>query len=119
MADGDVQAVGVVVADVLPVHGPRPQRHPPLRNQLLEAVGLQLGGVGPHHLGDAGQAGFQPHEDEAEEDLQLQRRQAVAIEVEVLESLPARRRLQGAVQPVAPGVVGADHAMAAVAAASV
>ena len=52
-------------------------------------------------------------------DLLLDRRQAQVGGVEAVEPLPARDRRQPPVEGVAPGVVGADEAVAAVAAGAV
>ncbi len=119
VGDGDVQAVGVVVGHVLPVHRPRAHHHRAQWLELLEAVGFDLGVIGGHHLGDAGQPGGKTHEHEAAPDLLLQRLQAQLGGVLAFELLPARDRRQPPVQAVAPGVVGADQPVAAVAGVSV
>jgi len=45
-----VQRVGIIVADILPVDRAGAQRHPALRHQFGQAIGLKLGAVGRHHL---------------------------------------------------------------------
>ena len=73
MRHGDMQAIGVVVADGLPVDGPGSEHHAVGGLQRFEPVGFEFVGVGSHHLGNAGPAALQSHEDEALEHLQLNR----------------------------------------------
>ena len=75
--------------------------------------------VGRRHLAHARQTRREAHEDEAQEDLVLERREAVARGVQLVEALPLRHADQAAVERVAPGVVGAGDALAAVAAGPV
>src|SRR5581483_904200 len=114
MGDGNVQAVGVVVADVLPVDAAGPQRHPALRHELLEPVGLELIDIGGRHLADARErrralrgAPAEAHEDEAHEHFLIERHQAVALAVESLEVIALRHGEQAPVETVCPGVIGA------------
>ena len=83
MRHGDVQAIGIVVADGLPVGGPGSQRHAAGGLQRFEAVGFELVGVGCHHLGHRRPTARQPYEDKALEDLQLDRRQAPFAQTQV------------------------------------
>ncbi len=53
MRHRDVQPVGIVVRDVLPVHAAWTQRHASLGHELLEAVGFELVCVRRGHLRNA------------------------------------------------------------------
>ena len=83
MRDGNVQSVGVVVADVFPVHRTRAQGDAPVGYELFQFERRQLPGVGRHHGGDVGQTLLQAHENEPEGDLLIDRpqRQGVGIQV--------------------------------------
>jgi hypothetical protein len=112
MSHGDVQAIGIVVADGLPVDGPGSKRHAAGGLERFEVVGFEFVGVGCHHLGQPGPAGLQPYEDEALEHLQLDRRQAPFVQAQVRISLAQGYADEPAFQVVGPGVVGTDDAAA-------
>ncbi len=112
VGDRDVQRVGIVVGDVLPVDRARPERDPPLRHQLLQPVGRELMGIGCDHLGHARAVRHEPHEHEAEADLQLDRGEAMPRRIEVAIARLERHADQPASQIVGPGMVGADQAPA-------
>jgi hypothetical protein len=116
VGDGDVQAVGIVVGDILPVDVPLAQGDPAERLQLVHAIVLELEIVVAEHLAHGGEAPLKPHEDEAQADLVLDGNEVVGGAVEVAEGLGVRHPGQAAAQVVAPGVVRAGHADAAVAA---
>src|SRR6185503_6310004 len=62
---------------------------------------------------------FAAHEDKAPPDFLIERDQSMLCEVQVLETLPGRHCLQRTVERVAPGVIGADETVAAIAACAI
>ena len=115
MRHGDVQAVGVVVADVLPVHLPRPQRHSSLRDELLHTIERHFVRVGRGHLAHAGEAGLEPHENEPHEYFEIEGSETVTGSIESRERLPVGHSDQAAVECVGPGVVRTGNAAPAMA----
>ena len=83
MRHGDVEGVGVVVADVLPVDLARPQRDTAHGPQLFEFVRHDFVVIGRHHLRDGRTSRLQPCEHEAGVDLRLDRRQRFARDIEM------------------------------------
>jgi hypothetical protein len=79
MADRNVQMIGIIVGDRLPVERPRAERDAADRLQLLEPVGSDLRVVRRHHLGDARRARLERHEQEAAPILQRDWKQAVIL----------------------------------------
>ena len=119
MRDRDVHAVGIVVGDVLPVHLARAQRDAALGDELFHAIGRELFGVGRHHLSHARQAGLEADEDEAGKISCSSATRPWLVDVEALNDFALRHADQLAVELVAPRVIRADDAVAAVALRSV
>ncbi len=119
MGDGDVQSVDKVVAEILPVDRAWPQLGGAKRHDVLQPVGRDLILIGRHHFGDGGLGLFQPRKDEAVPDLLIQRKQTVTRFVERVEILPCGDALERAVQPIAPGMIGTDEPVSAIAACTV
>jgi hypothetical protein len=118
MGHRDVEAVGIIVGDVLPVHVARPQGNPAERPQRLEPIGGHLVFVGRHHLGDRGTGGFEPDEEKTVPSLKLDR-----YEPELRQDHPwivalVRDSDQPSVEAVGPGVIGAGQAFRAARAAA-
>ncbi len=110
MSDGDVQAVGIIVGDVLPVDPARAERDAALGAEVLEAVGFDLGEVGGHHLRDGRAAVIlEADEDEALENLDIDLGQAELVLVERGIGALEGQAGQLAVEAVGPGVIGADQ----------
>src|SRR5580692_9017487 len=114
MRDGDVQPIRVVVADVLPVHLPRPQGHTSLRNELFHTIERHFVRVGGSHLTHTGQTRLESHENKAHEDFEIKGSETVARSVEPRERLPIGYSDQAAVEGIRPRVVGAGDAASAV-----
>src|SRR5882757_4293113 len=115
MSHRDVQAIGVVVSDVLPIYLPRPERHTSLRDQLLHAVKRHLRRVRRSHLTHAGQTGLEPHENEPHEYFEIQGRKAVTSHVEARECLPIGHSHEAAIEGIRPSVVRTGDAATTVA----
>src|SRR5262249_4749984 len=105
MGHVDMQPVGVIVGDILPVDRARPEGHPTLGHQLLHAVGRQLVRVRGCHFLDRWQARGKADEDEAEEDFLLYRDETMAAHVQALERLALWDSHEAAVEPIGPGMV--------------
>ena len=106
---------GIVVGDVLPVHGARAQRDAPERHHIFHPVGGDLAFIGCHHLGDRRPVAGQTDEDEAVIDLALHRLEAVLRRIETDERVAERDAHEAAAQIVAPGVIAAVQPHRAVA----
>src|SRR6185437_7403917 len=102
---GNVQAVGIIIGDVLPVDRARPQRHPALRHELFQAVRLELMEVRRCHLAHARQSWREAHEHETHEDFLLERREAVPLRLQPLVSIALRHGEQPPVEAVRPRVI--------------
>src|SRR5258706_11543603 len=113
MGDRDVHAIGIIVADILPVHRAWAKRDAPVGNEVFEFAGGEFIGVGRRHVRDARQAAFEAHEDEAVGDFLIDGLEAESLRIEAFEALPFRRPGEGAVELIAPGVIGADEALSA------
>ena len=85
------------------------RRDPAERFQRLEAIGLDLGFVRRHHLGDGRTAGLEPDEEEAAPGLQLHRDEAELGRVQPGIVALVRNSDQPAVEGVGPGVIGAGQ----------
>ena len=90
MRDIDVQRIGIIVGDLLPVHIARTQRDAAERHQLLHTVGGDLVLVRRHHLGDRRAVAGKAHEDEAVIDLVLDRLEAALGRIEPHEGVAER-----------------------------
>ena len=105
-----MQALVVVLRDPFPV-----------RRDLVEALAGALEGAGPVALEVPGEVADvlvgvgclagEVDQDEAADDREPDRDQAPARAVEVLDPVHVRSRLERAVEPVGPGVVGAPQAL--------
>ncbi len=71
MSHGDVPAIGIVVADGLPINCQGAERRAAGGLQRFEVVRFKFVRIGCRHLGQAGSAALQAYEDEAFENLQL------------------------------------------------
>jgi len=117
MADRDVEMVGVIVGDRLPVERPRPKRHPPHHAQLFEPIGRDLVLVRRHHLVDGRRSGLKRHEEEPAPVLQGDREQPELFRIQPRIFVPVRHAHQPPVAGIAPGVIGASHHLGATAGA--
>src|SRR5690606_33840271 len=113
MGDGDVHAVGIIIADVLPIHWARAERDAAIGDELLKFERFELFRIRRHHLLHAGQALREADEDEPVGDLLIDGFEAERARIEPFEALPFRRTGEAAVELVAPSVIWADKAMAA------
>src|SRR5690349_7568859 len=101
MGDGNVQAVPIIVGDILPVDRARPERHASLRHQIFEIVYGNLIRIGRHHLGNGWQTRLEADEHDAAPDFLLERDKAVRRAVEILEALPRWYRFERTVERIA------------------
>ena len=113
----NMQAIGIIIGDILPVDRARPQRHPPQRPHFGKAIGADFILIGRHHRRHRWPAGRQPHEDEALPDLDFHPGQAVIGQLQARVFAPPGHPGQRAIQPISPGVIGADQLFRATAAA--
>src|SRR5579872_2194598 len=68
MGDRNVQAIAVIVGDVLPIDGARAKRNAALRYQLFESVRRDLVLARRHHVRDSRSSRLATDEDEAPPD---------------------------------------------------
>src|SRR4051794_4935318 len=115
MADRDVQMVGIIVGDRLPVERPRAERHAADRLQLLEAVDGNLIRVRRHHLRDRRRTGLQRHEEEPAPIFQSNWKQAMILSPEARILVPVRHSDQPPVARVAPRMIRAGQDLGAAA----
>ena len=106
MDAGAVQALAVVLGDRLPV-GRDLIGGLAGATERLDAVALQVSGELAGVVADVGRLAAQVYQDQAPDGGHPHRHQAPARGVEVLDPLHVGRRLQLAVEPVGPAVVGA------------
>ena len=110
MGDRNMQAVGIIVADILPVHRTRAQRDAAQRAQFGKAIGRDLVDIGRHHLRHRRSAVIlQPDEQEAVEILDLDRDKSMPGPVEIAIAARHWQARQATVQTIGPGMVGTDQ----------
>ncbi len=105
----DVQAVGVVVADVLPVDLARAQRDATEGAQVFEAVRRDHCFVRRHHLGHRGAFVAQADEHETAPDLEAHRSEPVTGLVETRVTRAVGDARERAIEIVGPGMIGAHQ----------
>lgn len=114
VGNGDVQAVRIIVADILPVHIARAQRDAPQCAEFRETIGFDHRFIGRHHRGDRRAAVvLQPHEPEA---APLFEADGNKPRLPLVERGIARRignARESPVEFVGPGVIGANELLRA------
>ena len=117
MGKGHVVALVVDVAHRFPVHRQFDRPFGVLdRQQLVDAVGREIRTIGRQQFGDRGlSARPETQEDEAVEDLHLDRLQAEVLTLHLAEARGSRRAAQAAVEIVDPAVERTDDRAAAMA----
>ena len=113
MPDRDMQPVRIIVGDGLPVERARPQRHPPDRAQLLEAVQRHFVLIGRHHLRHRRRAGLERDEQEAVPFLDRDRHQPQLVRLQPRIFGAVRHPDQPPVARIGPGVIRAGQHLGA------
>ena len=109
MADRDVEVVGIIVRDRLPVKRPRAEGDAAHHPKILQAVGRDLVLVRSHHLRDGRRTGLQGHEQEPAPGLERDREQPMVLDLEARIFLPMWNADQLPVPSVAPCMVRAGQ----------
>jgi len=106
MTDWDVEMVGIIVAQRLPVELAWTHRDAAEHAQILETIRRNLLLVWRHHLSDRRRAGLERDEQETAPIFQRDRKQAELFGLETRIFVAMRDPDQPAVTTVAPGVIG-------------
>jgi len=117
MSDRNVQMVGIIVGDRLPVERPSAERDPADRPQLLEPVSRDFMFIGRHHLAHGRRARLERHEDEPAPGLECDGEEAELFGLQAGVFLAMRHADQPPVAGIAPGVIRAGEDLRAAAVA--
>src|SRR5436190_4891916 len=115
MTDRDVEVVGIIIAQRLPVELARTHRDPAEHPQLLKTIRRHLVLVWRHHFRDRRRAGLERDEQETAPFLQCDRKKAQLLNLETRIFVAMRHADQPAVATVAPSVIGAGQYLGAAA----
>jgi len=117
MADRDVEVIGIIIGDRLPVERARADPDLLQRLELGEAIGLDLILVRRHDLGDRRQPRLERDEQKAPPIFEGDGRQTQLLRLQFRIFLPMRHSDQPPVAGIAPRVIGAGQHLVATRAA--
>ena len=109
MADRNVQMVGIIVGDRLPVERPLAERDSADRLQVLETIGRDLMLIGRHHLVDRRRSGFERDEQESAPGLQRNREEAHLLSLQSGIFVAMGDADQSPVSGITPRMIGAGQ----------
>ncbi len=105
--DRDVESVGIIVANIFPVHVTRSQSDAAEGFQFFEFIRRNLIFIGRHHLGHGGSATLQPDKNETAPDFHVDGNQPCLILVQGGIGSTVRNARQAAIQIIGPRMIGA------------
>ncbi len=109
MRDGNVQAIGIIIADIFPVHLARPHGDAAKCLEFFKTVGRDLVFIRRHHFGHRRPAAFETNENEPAPDFHVDMDKASLVFVERWVRCAVWHTRQAAIKVIGPCMIGADQ----------
>ena len=108
-----MQAIGIIVADIFPVHSARSHRHTAKRPEFFKTIGRDLVFIRRHHVGNRRAAAFQTDKDKTAPDFHVDGDKARFVLVQSGVGRAVRNTRQAAIKIIGPGMIRAHKFLGA------